>query len=114
MRVATCEEKRKETNAVLIPPYNFGPVISGQGTIGLEILEQVAYTWIGYLFIPSGKEITSLELCCCKVSELMIVKAQLMCKRFTQMIAPLCLCRFMMAQMPLLCLYQAEGSCLEC
>ena len=29
------------TGATLIPPYNYGPVICGQGTIGLEFMEQV-------------------------------------------------------------------------
>lgn len=30
------------TGAVLIPPYNDGAVISGQGTMALELLQQVA------------------------------------------------------------------------
>ncbi len=30
-----------ETGAVLIPPYNHADVISGQGTMALELLQQV-------------------------------------------------------------------------
>ena len=29
------------TGATLIPPYNYGPVICGQGTIGAEFMDQV-------------------------------------------------------------------------
>jgi serine racemase len=32
---------QQHTGATLIPPYNYGPVIAGQGTMGLEMLEQV-------------------------------------------------------------------------
>ena len=32
---------QEHTGAFLIPPYNFGPVIAGQGTMALELLEQV-------------------------------------------------------------------------
>ena len=32
---------QETTGATLIPPYNYGPVICGQGTIGLEFMEQV-------------------------------------------------------------------------
>eukprot|EP00803_Ostreobium_quekettii_P004368 evm.model.scf_394.4 EVM.evm.TU.scf_394.4 scf_394:40553-44619(-) len=40
-REAACSALMAKTGATLIPPYNYGPVISGQGTMGLEILEQV-------------------------------------------------------------------------
>lgn len=30
-----------EVGATFIPPYDYGPVIAGQGTIGLELLQQV-------------------------------------------------------------------------
>jgi len=40
-REATCESLRKETGATLIPPYDHPDVIAGQGTIGIEFLEQV-------------------------------------------------------------------------
>ncbi|GAQ84128.1 serine racemase [Klebsormidium nitens] len=32
---------QKKTGAIMIPPFNYGPTISGQGTIALELLEQV-------------------------------------------------------------------------
>lgn len=40
-RERMCEELRVQTGAVMVPPYNYGPVISGQGTIALELLDQV-------------------------------------------------------------------------
>lgn len=40
-REATCERVAAETGATIIPPYDHGPVIAGQGTIGLEMLQQV-------------------------------------------------------------------------
>eukprot|EP00897_Mesotaenium_endlicherianum_P001526 jgi/Mesen1/1400/ME000130S00484 len=40
-RVATARAVEEETGAVFIPPYNDARVISGQGTIALELLEQV-------------------------------------------------------------------------
>lgn len=40
-REHTCSELMTKTGAKLIPPYNYGPVISGQGTLALELLEQV-------------------------------------------------------------------------
>jgi len=40
-RVSTCEKIMKETGATLIHPYNNPFVIAGQGTIALELLEQV-------------------------------------------------------------------------
>ncbi len=40
-REAMCAQVQAATGAVLVPPYNHGPVIAGQGTIGLEFLEQV-------------------------------------------------------------------------
>lgn len=40
-RMDACANVQKNTRANLIPPYNFGPVISGQGTVALEVLEQV-------------------------------------------------------------------------
>lgn len=41
-RAATAESVRQRTHATLIHPYDYAPVIAGQGTVGLEILEQVA------------------------------------------------------------------------
>ena len=40
-RERCAESLRRETGATLVPPYNHGPVICGQGTIGAEFLEQV-------------------------------------------------------------------------
>lgn len=40
-REAACARVAAETGAVFIPPYDYGPVIAGQGTIALELLKQV-------------------------------------------------------------------------
>lgn len=40
-RQQACDELQQQTGATFIPPYNYGPVISGQGTIALELLQQV-------------------------------------------------------------------------
>ncbi|KAI8469135.1 MAG: serine/threonine dehydratase [Monoraphidium minutum] len=40
-REAACRRIIAETGATLVPPYDYGPVIAGQGTIGLEFLQQV-------------------------------------------------------------------------
>jgi hypothetical protein len=40
-REATCARLQRETGATLIPPYDHPDVIAGQGTIGVEFLEQV-------------------------------------------------------------------------
>lgn len=40
-REATAARVAAETGATFIPPYDYGPVIAGQGTIGLELLQQV-------------------------------------------------------------------------
>lgn len=40
-REAAAAKVAAETGAVFIPPYDYGPVIAGQGTIGLELLQQV-------------------------------------------------------------------------
>eukprot|EP00882_Tetradesmus_deserticola_P029618 GHRQ01033194.1.p1 GENE.GHRQ01033194.1~~GHRQ01033194.1.p1 ORF type:complete len:178 (+),score=22.04 GHRQ01033194.1:795-1328(+) len=40
-REATAAKVAAETGATFIPPYDYGPVIAGQGTIGLELLQQV-------------------------------------------------------------------------
>jgi threonine dehydratase len=39
-REAAAGAIQAETGATLIPPYNYGPVICGQGTIGVEFMEQ--------------------------------------------------------------------------
>jgi threonine dehydratase len=40
-RIATCEEVMRQTSATLIHPFDNDQIISGQGTAGLEILEQL-------------------------------------------------------------------------
>uniref|UniRef100_A0A2C9JDA5 L-serine ammonia-lyase n=1 Tax=Biomphalaria glabrata TaxID=6526 RepID=A0A2C9JDA5_BIOGL len=40
-RYEACDRLEKEKNLVFIPPYDHQDVIAGQGTIGLEFLEQV-------------------------------------------------------------------------
>jgi len=51
-RESTCDRIQKETGATLIPPYDFGNVIAGQGTIGLEFLEQVPH--LDAIVVPVG------------------------------------------------------------
>jgi threo-3-hydroxy-L-aspartate ammonia-lyase len=41
-RSALAKRYRDERNAVLIPPYDYLPVMAGQGTCGLEIAEEIA------------------------------------------------------------------------
>jgi threonine dehydratase len=43
----------KEKNAVYIPPFDDEKIIEGQGTIGMEILQQFAGR-VDYLFLPIG------------------------------------------------------------
>jgi threonine dehydratase len=40
-RFETAERLRIETGATLVHPYDYAPVMAGQGTVGLELLEQV-------------------------------------------------------------------------
>lgn len=40
-REGTAAKVAAETGATFVPPYDYGPVIAGQGTIGLELLQQV-------------------------------------------------------------------------
>ncbi|GAA5034450.1 L-threonine dehydratase [Marivirga lumbricoides] len=44
----------EQSNALFIHPFNDPKVIEGQGTVGLEILEQTANNKIDYLFLPVG------------------------------------------------------------
>ena len=46
-RSALAKRYAEERNAVLIPPYDYLPVMAGQGTCGLEIAEEVANDEIG-------------------------------------------------------------------
>jgi len=49
-RLARAEKIAAETGAVLIPPYDDREVIAGQGTVGLEIAEQVPD--LGTVLVP--------------------------------------------------------------
>jgi threonine dehydratase len=42
----------KNSNMTFVPPFDHPKVIEGQGTVGLEILEEI--TGIDYLFVPIG------------------------------------------------------------
>ena len=46
-RDSTCQEVQARTGATLIPPFNYGPTIAGQGTIALELLQQAGRRWGG-------------------------------------------------------------------
>jgi threonine dehydratase len=41
-RESTLEKIISETNAIFIPPYNYCPVIAGQGTAAIELLEDIS------------------------------------------------------------------------
>jgi len=51
-RAATCAQLQKETGATFIHPYDNPFVMAGQGTVGLEILEQVSE--IDAVIVPVG------------------------------------------------------------
>ncbi len=51
-RAATANEIQKQTGATLIHPYNNPAIIAGQGTVGLEILEQIEQ--IDCVVVPVG------------------------------------------------------------
>jgi threonine dehydratase len=36
---------QQQTGAVFIPPYNYPPVMAGQGTVALEFMKQVGVGW---------------------------------------------------------------------
>ena len=46
-REAAVVTLQRESGAVLIPPYNYGAVMCGQGTIALELLDQVSRRNVG-------------------------------------------------------------------
>lgn len=51
-RHAVAAKVQEETGATLVHPYNYPPVMAGQGTVGLEILEQVPN--VDFIFAPVG------------------------------------------------------------
>lgn len=59
-RESTAAQIQNETGATLVPPYNYGPTICGQGTMALEFLEQVLSckqsSSVNILFCSSGSK----------------------------------------------------------
>lgn len=53
-RRAMAEQLALERNATLIPPYDHADVIAGQGTIGVELLEQLGKRAPSAVFVPVG------------------------------------------------------------
>jgi threonine dehydratase len=51
-RIAKAEELERERNLVPVPPYNDEKIIAGQGTIGLEILEDLPEVEV--VLVPVG------------------------------------------------------------
>eukprot|EP00276_Gloeochaete_wittrockiana_P008438 CAMPEP_0184665812 /NCGR_PEP_ID=MMETSP0308-20130426/58721_1 /TAXON_ID=38269 /ORGANISM="Gloeochaete witrockiana, Strain SAG 46.84" /LENGTH=258 /DNA_ID=CAMNT_0027110025 /DNA_START=335 /DNA_END=1111 /DNA_ORIENTATION=- len=51
-REKACEELAKSTRGVIIPPYDYPNVISGQGTLALELLEQCPL--LDCIIVPVG------------------------------------------------------------
>lgn len=51
-RIPRAKQCAQENNGVYIPPYDYPAIIAGQGTVGLEILEQV--TNIDVIVVPVG------------------------------------------------------------
>jgi threonine dehydratase len=51
-RIQMAEKLERERNLVPVPPYNDEKIIAGQGTIGLEILEDLPDT--GLVLVPVG------------------------------------------------------------
>lgn len=47
-------EYAKENGMIFIPPFDDERVISGQGTVALEVLEDIGDTKIDYIFVPVG------------------------------------------------------------
>jgi threonine dehydratase len=51
-RIARAEELERERKLISVPPYNDEKIIAGQGTIGLEILEDLAD--VDVILVPVG------------------------------------------------------------
>jgi threonine dehydratase len=51
-RAATAESLRRQTGATLVHPYDDPAVMSGQGTVGLELMEQLSH--LDAIFVPVG------------------------------------------------------------
>ncbi|EFJ52739.1 serine/threonine dehydratase serine racemase [Volvox carteri f. nagariensis] len=61
-REAACAELQARTGAVLVPPYNYGPVMAGQGTIAIEFLQQVPDLDVLVVPISGGGMISGMAL----------------------------------------------------
>lgn len=51
-RAATAESLRRQTGATLVHPYDDPPVMAGQGTVGLEVIDQLAK--LDVVMVPVG------------------------------------------------------------
>ncbi len=51
-RAETAERLRSQTGATLVHPYDYPPVMAGQGTVGIEILEQLPN--VEAIIVPVG------------------------------------------------------------
>ncbi|GLC41089.1 hypothetical protein PLESTB_000944100 [Pleodorina starrii] len=61
-REAACAELQARTGAVLVPPYNYGPVMAGQGTIAIEFLQQVHDLDVLVVPVSGGGMISGIAL----------------------------------------------------
>ena len=51
-RQARAEKESRERGLTIVPPFDHQQIITGQGTVGLEILEQCPD--VGTVFVPAG------------------------------------------------------------
>lgn len=50
---------QEQTGAIMVPPFNYGPTISGQGTIALEFLDQVPELDVIVVPVSGEKQVVS-------------------------------------------------------
>ncbi len=53
-RRARAEEIERDTGATMVPPFDHPDIIAGQGTVGLEIVEQLGTRKPGLVLVPIG------------------------------------------------------------
>uniref|UniRef100_A0A7S3QMP8 Tryptophan synthase beta chain-like PALP domain-containing protein n=1 Tax=Dunaliella tertiolecta TaxID=3047 RepID=A0A7S3QMP8_DUNTE len=63
-REAACKRVIDETGATFVPPYNHPHVIAGQGTIALEMLQQVPDLDAIVVPVSGGGMISGISICC--------------------------------------------------
>ncbi|KAF5839446.1 serine/threonine dehydratase [Dunaliella salina] len=63
-REAACKRVIAETGATFVPPYNHPQVIAGQGTIALELLQQVPDLDAIVVPVSGGGMISGISICC--------------------------------------------------